>query len=828
MAKKKNRSRKVTWFLSILLVVAVCGSWVADRFLKQRDHPGLRTFVSQWYHNYPKSFAIEPKLLSITVGQYELDRLQSVVDAARERGVIIPEGNEYVDAELSSDGRKFKAKIRIKGKMTDHVKGDKWSFRVIAKKDGGFLGMKRFSLQHPGTRNYLYEWFHQQLAKGEGIVALRYGFIRVEFNGEDRGVYAYEEHFGPDLLENNSRVEGPLFRFDPGLFWVHRLNEMNRLRFNEPFAEYQAAAIDAYGTGDLAKDPEQRKYFEECVALMSEFRHARLPASKVFDADKVARRLALLDVLGGHRSLDWSDAKFYYDPVLQRIEPVAYESFSAQAIVDIAGSGQWSGMQGQWQDIHTAWFSDPVLFRAYVHHLERFADPHYLDSALTALKPALDTAAATIYAEFPYKELDQGTYNRNRRVINAVLNVPKGFHAYRGGIKNDTTTVFAVPIVTLPIEVHMLKLGNGTEVVPVGPAIVPIRTQRRAGDPFTLKFATADTTVFAKDTKLIYSVLGSSKLREMSILPFAFVDGMDTNVWPSKDPAPLSMFSFLHVDEAAGTIQFVSGNHSLDKDLVIPSGYRVSGSAPLHLDLQKGARIISNSPIELFGMEDAPIVIRSSDHIGGYVRLQNTHALSKWRHVRFEGMGSSPNTTQASLQFQESDITLVECTISEDRSRDLLLAIRCSVAITNGQVLGGKDQITLVYAHTVIQNCEVNAADDEALVVKGGDLVVMNSQLNNTAGIGIKISAAAIVSLESVTIGAVNKGIEVNEASSLKASNMVITSGAIGIDVNGEEMRYGPSTVDLIKVDATKADKALTVGKGNTVNMDGKAVGPQK
>ncbi|MBK7296866.1 MAG: CotH kinase family protein [Flavobacteriales bacterium] len=788
MAKKKNKSKKVVWILIVSSILVVCGGWVADRMLKQRDHPGLRTFLSQWYHNYPKSFAVEPKLLSITVGQYELDRLQSVVDAARERGVIIPEGNDYVSAELTSEGRTFKAKIRIKGKMTDHVKGDKWSFRVIAKKDGGFLGMKRFSLQHPGTRNYLYEWFHQQLAKGEGIVALRYGFIRVEFNGEDRGVYAYEEHFGPDLLENNSRVEGPLFRFDPGLFWAHRLNEMNSLRFNEPFAEYQAAAVDAYGTGGLAKDPRQLGYFEEAVALMSEFRHARLPASKVFDADKVARRLALLDILGGHRSLDWSDAKFYYDPVLQRIEPVAYESFSAQAIVDIAGSGQWSGIQSQALDIHAAWFSDPVLFRAYIHHLERFADPKYLDSALAALKPALDSAAATIYAEFPYKELELDTYNRNRRVINTILDVPKGFHAYRGGTRNDTTSVIAVPIVTLPIEVHMLKLGNGTEVMPVGPAIVPIRTQRRAGDPFTLRFATADTTVFAKDTKLIYSVVGSSKLREMSILPFAFVDGMKADVWPNKDPAPLSAFSFLRVDEAAGTIQFGSGNHVLDKDLIIPSGYRVTGSAPLHLDLQKGARIISNSPIDLLGMEDAPIVIHSSDRSGGYVRLQNTSAPSKWRHVRSEGMGSSPNTTQASLQFQEADITLLECTISEDRSRDLLLAIRSSVAITNGQVLGGKDQITLVYAHTMIQNCRVNAAGDEALVVKGGDLIVMNSQLNNTAGIGIKISAAAIVSLESVIIGAVNKGIEVNEASLLKA----------------------------------------TVGKGNTVNMDGKAVGPQK
>ena len=828
MTSKSSSKKKALIFLVAIVVLSVVGGFMADRMLKQREHPGLRTFASQLYHNYPKSFGMEPKVLSIKVGQLELDRLQSVVDAARERGVIIPEGNELVAAELTSEGRTFKAKIRIKGKMTDHVKGDKWSFRVIAKKDGGFLGMKRFSLQHPGTRNYLFEWFHQQLAKGEGIIALRYGFIRLEFNGEDLGVYAYEEHFAPDLLENNDRVEGPIFRFAPDLFWVHRLNEMNGLRFNEPFAEYQAAAIDAYGTGGLAKDPKQLKYFEEAVALMSAFRHAELPASKVFDADKVARRLALLDLLGGHRSLDWSDAKFYYDPVLQRIEPVAYESFSAQAIYDIAGSGQWSGTQSQAQDIHAAWFSDPVLFRAYIHHLERFADPHYLDSALAALKPALDSASATIYAEFPYKELELETYNRNRRVIHAVLDVPKGFHAYRGSTRKDTIELVAVPILTLPIEVHKLKLGNGTELLPIGPAIVPIRTQRRAGDPFTLKFATADTTVFAKDTKVVYSVLGSSELREMSILPFAFLDGIVAQSWPDKNPAPLSAFGFLRVDEATRTVHFKSGNNVVDKDLIIPAGYQVKGEAPLHLDLRNGARIISNSPMDLRGMEDMPIVIASSDHSGGYVRLQNTKALSKWQNVRFEGTGPAPNSTQASLQFQEADITCVACTLAEDRSRDLLLAIRSSVGLTGCQILGGNDQVTLLYAHTTIQNCEVNAAGDEGIVVKGGDLKVMNSQLNNITGIGIKLSAAANVALESVRIGAKNKGMEVNEASELKASNVVITSGAKGIDVNSEEMRYGPSKVELLKVDATKAEKAITVGKGNIVQSDGVAIGPKE
>ena len=50
-----------------------------------------------------------------------MEQLTNVVEEARERGVIMPEGNEYVTAEIIHGEDRFKAKLRIKGKLTDHV-----------------------------------------------------------------------------------------------------------------------------------------------------------------------------------------------------------------------------------------------------------------------------------------------------------------------------------------------------------------------------------------------------------------------------------------------------------------------------------------------------------------------------------------------------------------------------------------------------------------------------------------------------------------------------------------------------------------------------------
>ena len=63
--------------------------------------------------------------------------------------------------------------------------------------------MKIFSIQHPRTRNYIYEWIFHQALKREGILSLRYKFINVTLNGQDLGVYALEEHFDKRLIEYN-------------------------------------------------------------------------------------------------------------------------------------------------------------------------------------------------------------------------------------------------------------------------------------------------------------------------------------------------------------------------------------------------------------------------------------------------------------------------------------------------------------------------------------------------------------------------------------------------------------------------------------------------
>lgn len=811
---KKLRSRQYRIIALVVLVLLVAGGVVADRMLKHREHPGLSTFIGQVVRNYPASFAVDPLVLELQVDDSELAQLQRVVEEARERGVILPEGNEAVNATLTGPSGTFKAKVRIKGKLTDHVKGDKWSFRVVAKKDEGFLGMRRFSLQHPGTRNYLTDWLFHQLMAGEGVIALRYGFIRLHFNGEDLGVYAYEEHFGPELLEHNGRTKGPIFRFDPALFWQHRLNMMRKVRYEEAFAAYQAAAVDAFGSSDLERDSTFRAQFAEAVALIDAFRRGERSASAVFDVDRIARRHAMLDLIGGHHSMDWSDVKFYYDPVLQRVEPVSYESFSGLALQRLAGSGKWTGQRRSAQDLHEAYFNDEALFKAYVHHLERYADKNFLDSVFTALAPALDSASATIYREFPFKELDRGLYYRNQQVIRRLLDVPKPFHAFHDEGRPDRLSITVLPIEHLPMEVHGLVLDDGTLLPPDSLRIVPVRQSGNVGAPVQLVFTAPAGKALPVPGKarMIAGVLGASVRKEVEVFAQPYLSDVPNGpgtvppLLPTSDP-------HFQVDEAARTITFAPGAWTMAEDVSLPAGYQVIARSPLTVTFAPGVRFISRSPVRIEGLSEAPVRFNGEPGAGGF-HVIGAHARSTWQQVQFNGLP---------VVVHEAQVKLDHVRVAMDATDVAIRAVRAQVEGDQLDVVGGSDAVVAQNGALHLRNSRIGGCAYDALVMRGGQVSLKDCELLSSKGAALRCGTYASGTVVRGALTGAKRAVQVWEGATLELNDVQITAQERGVDVDEVKGRYGPSRVTVNGGVRNAATPVWNPG-GNAVSVDGVAV----
>jgi hypothetical protein len=223
--KGKNRQKsgkrhllKLLFFVVFLLAVLSTATIIyADKFIRTKGYTGITEFITVLAGNMRTGFNAAPETINIEIAPEEFAKIRERRDIAIKRKVIINEEGSYVPAVITYGNKKIEVKLRLKGHMTDHVEGKKWSYRIRVKGNDHFMGMRTFSIQHPGTRGYFYEWIYHQMLKERGITALRYKFIQVMMNDENLGIYAVEEHFDDELIADNGRPAGPVFRFNPNL-----------------------------------------------------------------------------------------------------------------------------------------------------------------------------------------------------------------------------------------------------------------------------------------------------------------------------------------------------------------------------------------------------------------------------------------------------------------------------------------------------------------------------------------------------------------------------------------------------------------------------------
>ena len=195
--------------------------------------------------------------------------------------------------------------------------------------------------------------------------------------------------------------------------------------------------------------------------LMEQFRQGEVKAADVLDVDKFARRHAIIDLVGGHHSVDWSDVKFYFNPQTGKIEPVMYESFSAYKINRILGSYRYVREISYLYDFHHVLFTDPDFFKSYVGHLERLSEQAYMDSFLARNRVEMLDQQAILHSEFFYQEIDTTIYYFNQDIIRRTLDVPQSFHAYYEGIEGDTLSIKLGSIASFPTSIRAVQVNDG-------------------------------------------------------------------------------------------------------------------------------------------------------------------------------------------------------------------------------------------------------------------------------------------------------------------------------------------------------------------------------
>ena len=766
------------------------------------------------HKSYPK---YKEKALYIEVDTTEYLKLIDIRKKAFDLGILQSEDDHWVKGFVISDDKMMKTKLRLKGDWLDHLYGEKWSFRLKLKSGYTWNRMRTFSLHNPATRHGVDEWFLHQVLLSQDLLTTRYGFVPTFFYGKNLGIYAWEEHFTKQLIESQKKREGPIVRFFEDVFWDQIRGKKSGIdSIKIPF--FEAAAIKPFSASKVVKDTAIFRQFLIAQNLMFQYKNRIKSASEIFNIDALARYYAICDVFQAHHSIIWHNQRFYYNPVLCKLEPVLFDAYTEEGSYNWVSRSLIGDIQNNSvQSIDDQYlmmrelFNDFELVNQYIKYLELYSSENFLRQVSDQFSEEAMRFDSLIQKEFPELKLDISMLYANvvnirkdlplfkQKIADRQLNNRKWINVSKSD-KQFTNNLDGYYASNLVLAYTMKQQGDS----------ILIRVVNNFTDPILL------LGVGANDQKIREFLHPEPELGEYhypdkvqyefwihNTAKYLFImTGKDQQTitaaimqWPEPDGA-LSPLQDLLNKNVFPNLQFVesvqhkkvivkTGEFKIDHLIIIPPGYELIIKPGTKIDMVNKAGIISYSPVSLQGTQNKPIIFTSSDFTANGFTVLQADGKSVIDHVIFENLNTLDYkgwTLTGAVTFYESDVEITNTKFYRNQCEDALNTIRSEFIVkkTSFNHIYG-DGFDSDFCTGLVDFSSFSNIGNDAIDFSGSQITIRNTKIENANDKGISGGEDSELRVEHITIHQANIGIASKDLSLVKINNSSISDCNYGL-----------------------------------------------
>lgn len=796
-------------------------------------------------------FQAEKLYLDIESNQWQ--KIINKRDEALKNGLLQSNEDDWIKAYLrdSENASPIKIKARLKGDWLDHLKGDKWSFRIKISSDRAWKGINTFSLHTPKARYFLHEWLLHQFWEKEDVLTTRYDFIELMINEESKGIYAYEEHFAKQLLESRHRREGPIVKFNEDGFWASYARQLENHGFisynNQHSGQRLAnAKIDAFQSTQIQADANLMSQFHQAQLLLSQFRNGDLPPEEVFDLKRMAIYYAGCDLFNAYHGIVWHNQRYYYNPIIGKLEPIGFDGFGSKpsARYHFLGEGALQPIALESESLFAYLLQDTKFVQLYIKALEKYSSPDYWDAFWSEKEADWTARLQWIQLEFPYYSPDPLDIKNEIDFIRSKL-LPfsetslRVFKDPKGGLKLENTH-------TLPIIIK--GFGNNknqpTKLLetPIWLPATPVRklwTKLGQED----KLSQFSTIQFWDQAALSQQAIPYFKhLNIPSNTAFLFyqIPGWDSlfisdlkgiqtignkPITPIFRKASLAKdFPSIRWDKKNKTIFIPQGKYIFKQDLIISNDYRLNIAAGTEIDLQHNAAIISYGAIHAVGQEGRPIIIFSSDKSGQGLQVLNTKEQSLLKMVYFNhlrALSKGDWQLTGAVTFYESSVKIVNCRFLNNQSEDGLNIIRSTFDMEYTLFQNtSSDAFDCDFCKGNITSSTFNNSMNDGMDFSGSIITIKDCELLNCGDKAISVGEASDVTIVNTNIDKSLVGIAAKDQSLIYAKNLILSNCEQGILAFQKKPEYGPAKILIEGLISENIKYLYQIGAGSRLQID--------
>ena len=704
--------------------------------------------------------------------------------------VLTTSNEDYVPAILSRNDEKLDAKIRLKGDWTDHLIGNKWSFRVKINDGKTLNGLNKFSLQSPKTRRFIWEWLYHEILRIEGFPALRYSFAPLVFNGNDLGIYAIEEHFDKVLIESNKYKEGPIIKLSEDLLWLGRKRSFqDKVENIDPHKQITRSDIEVFKKNYTLKKKNLSSNFIRASQKMNSFFEGSLKTSEVFDSKKLATFLAITDLINANHNLFWHNQRFYFDPFSELLIPIGFDGDAGRPLERLAID----------KPINTInYFEDLEFTKLYVSELERLSSSEYINNLFLKIYPEINRQLSILHKSYPAITFNKKIIIDNqKKIINSInpispLNIyfkNKNFKDFEINVANNQS----FPIQILGLYQKNLKIGN-----PDIKTVIAGKSKDNFPKYEVIKFSKENNKDYVDKVPIYvyYKIYGSSNIKKIEVNP---IPKLDPNISNEKIPN-ISEFNFLIQDKENKTIFAKQGKWQIDKPLIIPSGKKFIIKGNTTIEIIKNGFIYSNSPVEFIGDKDQPIIFKGNQ-IGNGIAIVNAEKKSFIKNVLFNNLSNPRNEfweVPGSITFYQSPVDIQNSIFEANNSEDNLNIVRSKFSIKNTSFLGSKlDAIDIDFSDGLIQNISIIKAGNDGLDISGSKINANEIFIKDIGDKGISGGEMSFLNAKNISIFDSNIAFASKDKSILELNDISIDKAEIGFAIFQKKEEYGSATINV-------------------------------
>jgi hypothetical protein len=652
---------------------------------------------------------------------------------------------------IKNGNKKLKGKIRIKGDRAIHWQDrNTTSYKIDMRKNDRIWGLEEFSIQKPITRNYTYEYLFHKFLEETGQLSLKYFFVNLYFNDENRGLYAVEESFSKELLERQKKRNGPIFGID-----------------EEISTSYPNVHYDLFSSQFWLK--EHSNLLQSAFSILNNVKDNEkdLNIGDHFDLDKWASFFAVVDIMGAYHGSISKSVKLYFNPIKAKFEPIGFDGhYSDTNFEDFILSDflQEDKIKCSYLCEERNWYLkffklqngelNYEFIEKYIFYLKEYSNPMFLKDFLNKNKKEIDRINTLIYSEnsksdrglwkgissFIYD--DQFLYKRSKLIENRINSV--NFKNYKLSLEKNNL-IFEDTISKFPIHIKTLDCKNLKQ------------TKLYLAGSMQIKWPNECNKISFKDHNNEDKFFLLSKNLSMN---------KDKNFFLEKKFDDLS--DNINVEMISKNNFIISKNIELTKNTHIPKNLNFLIKEGVVISIIKNSTLFVEGNIKFIGKDKNEIIIQS-DGSGSLIFLNNRVQI---KNMIVENLGY-PKLNRyilyGGLNFINTDLNLENIMVKNSQSEDAINLVDSTATLKN----------------IIFDNIESDAVDIDFGLVKFNTIICSN--IKNDC---LDISGSKIIGTVLNVDKSGDKGLSVGENSEVEIKNLIVENSKIGFAIKDGSTVY--------------------------------------